>query len=207
MYKGFDLQIGKKRPIGIITAIDQSPLLIALRRIGYPCVLLDSVNQRSLQQVSTIILDEQSSKKIDAQASTKKQFIDWIMTGGKLIVLPQFDSIGLQIPDDSMTFCYQHPITSSNDLDADMGQSVFKNPNIVNMAKWQNAESVIAYGDLQVKTKMSVLIPVKSQKTKMPLMVIRRYGQGVIIYNAFNLHPQLLTVQAEAYKFLVNILN
>jgi hypothetical protein len=54
---------------------------------------------------------------------------------------------------------------------------------------------------------MPVTIPITSQRTKRPLMVVRHYGRGIIIYIALNLHPQLLTMQPEAYKFLVNILS
>ncbi|HVN48465.1 MAG TPA: hypothetical protein VMU30_06535, partial [Bacteroidota bacterium] len=207
VYQGMEIKRGSIRPVGIISAIDRSPLLTALHRIGYPCIVLDSIHQREIEHVSAIILDEQSSNKFGADPRSKKLLRDWILAGGKFIVLPQFNLPAFLMPDDSVTFHYQHPILSSNDFDADTAQEIFTNPNIVKMTKWQNAESVIAFGDLNVKRGLSVTVPVQSQATKMPLVVIRRYGQGAIIYSAFDFHPQLLTVQTEAYKFLANILN
>lgn len=206
-YKGIDINAGVKRPIGIFTVVDQSPLLVALRRIGYPVITLDTVDLHCFENISTVIIDEQSSKKVDSNSNTKKQLTNWILAGGKMIVLPQFYPNEVPIPDDSVIFNYKYPIISTNDITVDTACFAFNDPNILKFKNWQNAGSAIAYGEIHVKKSMPVSIPIKSQSTKMPLMVVRHYGLGSIVYIAFNLHPQLLTIQANAYKFLVNILN
>ena len=123
-----------------------------------------------------------------------------------MIVLPQFGPNANQVPDDSVVFSYKHPIISVQNISADTTQDSFNYPNVVEFKKWEFAGSVISYGDIHTTKNMQVTIPIKSQNTKTPLMLVRHYGHGIVVYIAFNLYPQLLTIQAEAYKFLANIL-
>jgi hypothetical protein len=207
IYKGIDISAGAKQPIGVFSTVDQSPLLSALHRLGYPYIDLDTTGLHYFENISTVILDEQSSEKVNSNPITKKQLNDWIWRGGKMIVLPQFGSNANQVPDDSVVFSYKHPIISAQNINVDTAQYSFKYPHVVEVKKWQTAGSVISYGEIHVKKNLRVTVPIQSQSTKTSLMAVRHYGHGIIIYIAFNLHPQLLTIQAEAYKFLANILS
>lgn len=207
IYKGIDINTGEKQPIGVLSMVDQTPLLLALQRIGYPCIDLDTAGIHCFEKISTVIIDEQSLKKVNSHSMTLKKLKDWIWTCGKMIVFPQYGPNANQVPDDSVVFSYKNPIVSMQDIDVDTAQFLFHYPNVVEVKEWQRTGSVISYGEIHVKMNMTVTIPIRSRYTKMPLMVVRHYGQGVIIYIAFNLHPQLLTIQTEAYKFLVNILS
>jgi hypothetical protein len=206
-YKGIDINTGTKQPIGVFSMIDQTPLLFALQHIGYPYIDLDTADIQCFEKISTVIIDEESSKNVNSHPSMKRKIKDWIWAGGKMVVLPQYGPRANQVPDDSVVFSYNNSIVSMQDINVDTAQFLFHYPNVVEFKKWQSAGSVISYGEIHVKMNMPITIPMKSQRTKMPLMVVRDYGRGIIIYIAFNLHPQLLTIQTEAYKFLANILS
>jgi len=207
IYQGLEINAGAKQPIGVFSMIDQTPLFLALQRIGYPSIDLDTADSHWFENISTIIIDEESSKSATSNPVMKRKIKDWIWAGGKMLVLPQYGTHANQAPDDSVVFHYNHSIVSMQELNVDSAQFPFQYPNVVEVKKWQSAGSVISYGEIHVKMKMQVTIPVISQQTKMPLMIVRHYGRGIIIYSAFNLHPQLLTIQAETYKFLANILS
>jgi GlcNAc-PI de-N-acetylase len=206
-YQGLEINTGAKQPIGVFSMIDQTPLFLALQRMGYPSIDLDTVDSHWFENISTIIIDEESSKSAASSAVMKRKIKDWIWAGGKMLVLPQYGTHANQIPDDSVVFQYNHSIVSMQEINVDSTQFPFHYPNVVEVKKWQSAGSVISFGEIHGKMKMPVTIPVISRQTKMPLMIVRHYGRGIIIYSAFNLHPQLLTIQAEAYKLLANILN
>ncbi len=207
IYKGIDIKTGTKQPIGVFSMISRTPLLFALQHIGYPCIDLDTADIHRFENISTVIIDEESSKNINSNPNKKRKIKDWIWAGGKLVVLPQYGPQGIQVPDNSVVFSYNNSIVSMQDINIDAAQFPFHYPNVVEVKKWQSAGSVISYGEIHVKMNMPVTIPITSQRTKRPLMVVRHYGRGIIIYIALNLHPQLLTIQPEAYKFLVNILS
>jgi hypothetical protein len=207
IYKGIDINTGAKQPIGVFSIIDQTPLILALQRIGYPYIDLDTADIHCFENISTVIIDEESSKSANANPLMKRKIKDWIWAGGKMVVLPQYDPNANQVPDDSVVFRYNNSIVSMQDINVDTAQFLFHYPNVVEVEKWQRAGSVITYGEIHIKMNMPVTIPIKSQRTKMPIMVVRHYGRGIIIYIAFNLHPQLLTIQPETYKFLANILS
>ena len=205
-YKGISISSEAKQPVGVFSVVEQTPLALALQRIGYPYIDLDTANLHCLEKISTVIIDEQSSRKVNSHPITKEKIKDWIWGGGKMIVLPQFGPNANQVPDDSVVFSYKHPIISVQNISADTTQDSFNYPNVVEFKKWEFAGSVISYGDIHTTKNMQVTIPIKSQNTKTPLMLVRHYGHGIVVYIAFNLYPQLLTIQAEAYKFLANIL-
>ena len=207
IYKGIDIKTGTKKPVGVFSIIDHTPLLSALHHIGYPYIDLDTADVHCFENISTVIIDEESSKKVNSHPIMKRKIKDWICAGGKMVVLPQYDPDVSQVPDDSVVFSCDNSIVSMQDINADTASFLFRYPNVVEFRKWQSAGSVISYGKIYVKMNMPVTIPVKSQLAKMPLILVRHYGQGIIIYIAFNLHPQLLTIQEEAYKFLANILS
>ena len=206
IYKGLEINTGARQPIGVFSMIDQTPLFLALQRMGYPSIDLDTADIHWFENISTVIIDEESSKSAASNPIKKRKIKDWIWAGGKMLVLPQYGTHANQVPDDSVVFQYNHSIVSMQEINVDSAQFPFQYPNVVEVKKWQGAGSVISYGEIHGKRNMPVTIPVISQRTKMPLMIVRHYGRGIIIYSAFNLHPQLLTIQAEAYKFLANIL-
>jgi hypothetical protein len=203
--KGITLKTNDDRAVGVITSIASSPLLSALHRIGYPAAVLDLSDRQCFEHVNTIIMDEQSAPLVDIHSEAGQRLKTWLTSGGHLIVLPQYGSRAL-VPDDSVVFRYGHAIISSDSISLDTVGRIFHSPNHVDFTRWSNKESAIAYGDIRLEQHTTAIIPLQSRRTKIPLMVIRPYGRGVIQYLALNLHPQLLTVQAEAYKFLVNIL-
>ncbi len=207
IYKGLGINTGAKQSVGVFSMIDRTPLLFALQHMGYASIDLDTANIRWSENISTVIIDEESSKNINSNPNVKKKIRDWIWAGGKLVVLPQYIPHTSQVPDDSVVFSYNNSVISMHNINVDTTQFLFHYPNIIDIMKWQNAGSVISYGEIHIKMNMPVNIPITSQSTRMPLMVFRHYGQGVIIYIALNLHPQLLTIQPEAYKFLANILS
>jgi LmbE family N-acetylglucosaminyl deacetylase len=205
--KGIDIHTTGKQPIGVFSMINNTPLSLAMHRIGYPTVDLTNADIHEFKNISTVLLDEESSKNLNSHPDITRILKEWISAGGKMIVLPQYGPHPNQIPDDSVVFNYHDPILSATEINVDTAQFLFHYPNVVEVKNWQTAGSVITYGDIHVKMNMPIAIPLTSQRTKMPLMVVRRYGRGSIIYSAFNLHPQLLTIQTEAYKFLANILS
>jgi hypothetical protein len=173
--------------VGVLSVIDHTSLLGALRCIG-TTIDLDTIEINRLEKKSTIIIDEQASEKVRSNMVEQNQVRDWIGAGGKMIVFPQYGPNSYPISDDSVVFHYHNAIFSPQDITVDTNQGLYNHPNIIDIKNWCDAGSIISFGDIQVNMNLSVNILMKTKSTKMPFMVVRKYGQGNIIYLALHLH-------------------
>jgi GlcNAc-PI de-N-acetylase. len=206
-YRGMEITTERAMSVGVLSVIDHTPLLGALQCIGCTAIDLDTIEISRLEKKSTIIIDEQASEKVRSNMAAQNQLKDWIWTGGKMIVFPQYGPNICPVPDDSVVFHYHNAIFSPQNITIDTSQGLYHHPNIIDLKNWCDTGSIISFGDIQVKMNLPVSIPMKIKSTKMPLMVVRKYGQGNIVYLALSLHSQFLHYHPEIYKFLANLLS
>ena len=118
--KGMELHTHGRCSVGVFSTIDQSPLTLALHRIGYPSVNLTPVEDKSrIDSISTIFIDEGSSKILDSYPERREKLKNWITAGGKMVVFPQYDPHANHIPDDSVVFKYNNAIISMTEVRVD----------------------------------------------------------------------------------------
>jgi hypothetical protein len=205
-YRGMEIGAEHAMPVGVLSVIDHAPLLTALRYIGCTTIDLDTIEISRLEKKSIIIIDEQASEKIRSNIVAQNQIKDWIGAGGEMVVFPQYGPNICPIPDDSIVFHYHNTISSPQDITIDTNKGLYNHPNIIDIKNWYNTRSIISFGDIQAKMNISVNVPMKTKKTKMPLMIERKYGQGSIIYLALSLQSQFYNYNPEIYKLLANLL-
>ena len=118
-YREMAIAMESNNSVGVITVIDHSPMVDALRRINCKVINLDTTEINTLEKKSTIIIDEQASEKIRFKSVIQNQLKEWILAGGKMIVMPQYGPHSYQFPDDSVVFKYSDAIISHKDITVD----------------------------------------------------------------------------------------
>jgi hypothetical protein len=204
--------------VGVCSAIVDSPILIALRRLGIRTVDLSSHESSELDilSCSRVIVDQFSIEKFLSLLKGPKTLERWLMNGGRLIILPQF---GAQVFTDKIADAYPFllkginfsylPVTGcSTTLEFDRTSRISDTPNDIADNDFAAGQFVFSYGDVVVEhsgeysgfqTKYII------RSSGRDFLVKREIGNGYILYCAVNLHPGLLSLDMSSYKLLANM--
>jgi LmbE family N-acetylglucosaminyl deacetylase len=203
--KNFDVNISDRpRSVGIISNIRDNTLTAALGRLNLKPLKIDSVDslKPTLSSLSVIFVDEFSSPTITRSPGGSETIMRWVSAGGRLIVFSQYPTE--HFPDDSVKFIFQNTTYSENDVE-EKDDSLLMYPNQFSHTDWQGWFFAFAFGGIDFHQSPAVKPIVLSKEKQVPLVVIRNFGKGEIIYSTLNIGTQLCNVQLGAYKMLANM--
>lgn len=201
-----DAKTDLRGKVAIYSVIDDSPLKIALDRLGTRAVDLRMTDSWStgLAQYSVIVVDQysygnfvRSSKRYDA---VKR----WIEKGGRLIIFPQYGTDMKGMDGGQVNFKYL-PITGASAKAVfDTSNGLFESPNHVKESDLAGGVFPMAFGSVSGSSEGSRALITSAGH--LPLLVEQTVGQGEIFYSALNLAPRLLSIDETAYRLLANLL-
>ena len=191
--------------VGIVDSSRASAIVDGLNRLAVPVIRLHPSHEKEniSDSISTIVVSGHSSSLISSP-SFSKILQKWIQAGGRIILFPQMQKFNF--PDDSVMFSSLHTTTQLSDIVLTNGHPIISYPNSIHiddLKQWLFAFSRV---DLMFNENIHPTVIVKSKKTNHPLLVIRPYGKGEIIYCSLNMNTQLENLQTVAYKLLANMI-
>ncbi|MDZ7343832.1 MAG: PIG-L family deacetylase, partial [candidate division KSB1 bacterium] len=194
--------------VGVITALQASPVVEAIRRLHIPYVMLDQAKLKSdqLTKLAAIVVDEETSILRADFARAMPLLYAFARHGGHLIFLPQWHSLPTpeRIP---VGFAWGQGLPPPSEVMTENSHSFLTQPNRLGPNDWQGWILARAWGSIALHNTTGLEIPVRSKATKAPLVVTLREGEGRITYVALNLSQQLLNVHPGAHRLLANLLN
>ena len=155
LVQSLDVKVNAKTMVGICSAIENSPVQIALRRLGVVTTLFNPANfsNNELQNNSVIIVDQFSLGKFLALGERLNSLEQWLGRGGRLIILPQN---GLErvhrFPVNDITFTQWSQGDCKEKLFIDSSDSTFRLPNKIDESGFTGDQFAILYCEITKKT-------------------------------------------------------
>jgi hypothetical protein len=198
--------IAKK--VGICSAVENSPVLTALHRLGASVTSLDmaSFSFTTLSDFSVIVVDQFS---FDAFASASRQLDSveqWLRHGGRLIILPQHGAGPKTfLLGDDISFTDFSAGDCTEKLSIDSTDSIVYAPNRIDVSRFTGTPFAVSYTQLAVKKSSDSKILITSGSRV--LLCEKRLDHGRMFYCALNLFPRLLDLQHASYALLANLIS
>ena len=204
---GPEMRVSKK--VGLYSVIYDSPLKIALSRLGIEETDLDMTHSSSedLSSYSAIIMDQFSYKTFAESATRLENLRRWIDSGGRLLILPQFgmEMQGLH-PGEETEFSYLPITPPSTEVFVDSTERFLNYPNRLTKDDFSTGAFPISFGRIRGYKAGESKVLVSSQGG-VPLVVEETAGHGEIVFCALNLYPRFLAVDETAYMLLANLIS
>lgn len=213
--------------IGLCSEIENSPVQIALQRLGVQVVKLNaaSLSDENLSRYSAIVVDQFALEKFLALFKRSESIERWVNDGGRLIILPQygFDRTMAQLRSqkglfagDEIKFSYLPVVGCREKVIIDSTAKIFKVPSEISEGSFSSKFFPISYGGITgIKAQETGLRPRRGDRRQENLLqsgdhvllLEERVGQGTIFYCAINLYPRLLSIDETSYKLLANLIS
>lgn len=196
--------------VAIYSLMDQSPLGLALARLGVNAVDLRSAlsrSQETLSDYSTVIVDQFAYESFLNQAGKMGDLEKWVKSGGTLILLPQFSmhvkGMGMN---SGCGFAYL-PVTGAGaELKLDSEATVFRSPNEVSGSDLAEGQFPVSFGVLTGLQPGDSKMLIETEEHT-PLLAEQQVGQGRIFYCALNLFPRIDAIYPSTYRLLANMIS
>ncbi len=206
----FDAAADTAHRVGLITALQGSPVAEALRRLHVPTVALDSgaVHALGLGELGTIIIDRDALALRHDCSSWIPAIGSWVRSGGHLIVLPQYEAAGQgEAFAEGISFAGRPHMESTEPVETDPSSPMLTIPNRISAVDWQGWVVSRAMGSVQIKNGTGLHVAVRSPGTGAALLVNAPQGKGNVTFVALDLWSQLLNVHPGSYRLLANLVN
>ena len=203
-----DVKVKANARVAICSAIENSPVQIALRRLGVPAKLLDSTNFSSfgLFHNSVIIVDQFSFNKFLGFGKQLDSIDQWLRHGGRLIILPQYGTERINpFLGNEVTFTDLSVGDCKEELFIDSTDALFQFPNMIEENSFTGEPFAISYSGLADKKRGYSKVLMKSG-TRV-LILEKHLEEGRILYCAMNLFPRLLDLHKGSYELLANLIS
>ncbi|MDE3058661.1 MAG: PIG-L family deacetylase [Bacteroidota bacterium] len=205
--RSLDVQSSPRARIGLYSAINNSPLSSALRRIGVSPSKLETeqFTGNNLSKFSAVIIDQFSARSLFSSRDTSA-LLDWVKSGRKLIILPQYGA-GAEnsLLNGIIHFSYLPFIGYNEPVKVDSAEHLFEEPNKISGNDLRGAWFPLSFGGLHGTFDNSMQVLMESADNRMPLVVQRKIGKGTVLYCALNLFPRLLSLDEASYRLLANM--
>ncbi len=201
-----NVRMGSAKSVGIYSEIEDSPLRIALGRLGMKIVDMRKGESwtDSLKGISAIFVDQFSLAGLLKEGGAMKLLDSWVNSGGKLVIFPQYNK-GPVKAIDGMDFSYSYlPVTGiKTPVVFDSTAALFRTPNEIKGPDLSGGQFPLAFGSVKVNGNAMTVIASGDGRG---LLVEEKVGKGDIWYCSLNLNPRFLAVDETAYRLLANIL-
>jgi hypothetical protein len=198
---------GEKR-VAVCSAIDGSPLEVALRRLGVQMTIVDSTSSSmsSVFNSPVIIVDQFSFDKFSEIGRQSDSLEQWLKGGGTLIILPQYGTGQINsILGDDIAFTRWSAEDCGEQVTIDTTESVFDSPNKIARDGFSEKQFIISYCEISGGKNEDSKILMKADDRV--LLLETTIGKGKIFYCGMNLFPRLLDLQKTTYQLLANLVS
>ncbi len=203
-----DVKVNAKARVAICSSIENSPVQIALRRLGVATALLNTTNfsTKEMSDNSVIIVDQFSFNKFLGLGRQLDSVEQWLRHGGRLIILPQYGTeqknpfLGNEI-----TFTDLSAGDCKEKLFIDSTDDVFRLPNTIEESGFPGELFAISFNELAEKKNGDSKVLMRTGNRV--LILEKRLEQGKIFYCAMNLFPMLLDLHKASYELLANLIS
>lgn len=205
-----NLEAGEGKKVGFYSTMKNSPLELAISRLGIEAVDLGIGNRspESLSEFSTIVVDRFAFGVLARSPARMEALEHWVHSGGRLLVMPQY-GIGwdrLYRVENKEAFSYLPVTAGMNIAIIDSTNSFITRPNRLTVDDIESSTFPGAFGGVAGPDSAGSDILIAS-KNGTPLLVEVSAGRGRILLCALNLYPRFLAVDEGAYKLLANVLH
>jgi hypothetical protein len=206
--RSFDVVADTVQEIGVISGLHSSSVTEAMRRLNLRYVTLDSASvlTSDMAQFSTLIIDRDALRLRPDVEGLSARLEEWIRNGGRLIVLPQFNSPPFGVVERAgLGFHSAPPLEPKSALDVDSSSAIVRLPNRIDAGDWEGWIFARAWGSVEVKGDQSTAVVIRHADSGVPLLVTKRDGKGAITVVALDLSSQLLNIHPGAYRLFANL--
>ena len=202
-----DVKVRDKVRVIICSAIENSPVQIALHRLGVPTTPLEAVDfsSKEMSDNPVLVVDQFSFTKFMGLGKQWDSVEQWLRRGGRLIILPQHGTESVNpILGNEIAFTGLSVGDCREKLSIDSTDDVFHRPNALDEQSFTGERFAISYGGLTEKngSGSKVLMRVGDRL----LLLEKSLDKGRIFYCSINLFPKLLDFDKPAYELLANLL-
>jgi hypothetical protein len=202
------VKVNNKTRVAVCSAVENSPVQIALRRLDIAPTLLDSTNfsDRQLLNNSVIIVDQFSFGKFLGLGRQLDSVGQWINKGGRLIILSQFGTERLNpYLGNDIAFTPLSVGDCKEKLFIDSSDRVYRVPNYIRVDGFTRESFAISFSEITDRKSDNTKILMKEGNRV--LLLRKRVGHGTIYYCAMSLFPRLLDFHTPSYELLANLLS
>jgi hypothetical protein len=203
-----NVKVSARARVALCTAMENSPVQIALRRLGVATILLDSTNfsSQGLFHNSAIIVDQFSFNKFLGLSNQLDSMEQWIQRGGRLIILPQYGAERKNpFLGNDITFADLSAGDCKEKLFVDTTDGIFHFPNTIEKSGFPEELFALSYSELTERKSGDSKILMRAGNRV--LILEKRLEAGRIFYCAMNLYPRLLDLHTPSYELLANLIS
>jgi len=203
-----DVKAAITKNVGICSAVEKSPVLTALHRLGASTTSLDMArfSPSALSDLSVIVVDQFSFDTFARAGRQLDSVEQWLRHGGRLVILPQHGTVPkTALLGDDVSFTDFSADDCAEKISSDSTDSILYAPNRIDVSQFAGTPFALAYTQLDVKKNGDSKILITSGSRA--LVCERRMDQGKIFYCALNLFPRLLDLQRASYALLANLIS
>jgi GlcNAc-PI de-N-acetylase len=203
-----DVKVKIKNRAALCSAIENSPVQIALCRLGVATTSLNTTNSSvtEMADISVIIVDQFSFDKFLGLGMQLDSLEQWLKRGGRLIILPQHRTertnpfLGKEI-----SFADLSAGNCTEKMSIDSTDSVLYLPNRIDESRFTETPFAISYSEIAERESRDSKVLMKAGSRVLLLEKHLEYGR--IFYCALNLFPRLLDIHLVSYELLANLIS
>jgi len=203
----FSALIDSSTNVGIISTIDNSPLVEALRVVRQPHTSV-SLNGTagSLKNIKTVLVDRDLLSDMRCTGATKRELGEWIREGGNAVVFPQYGE-GAQwlLAFCGATFQRINPLPPDADMTVDTS-ALFRTPNRIEAKDWDGWVQARAFVKIVQKAPHAGA-SVRAECGEHPLVLSLAVGKGTVTCVAADLLSQCVNYHPGAHRLLANLMS
>ncbi len=209
LMRSFPARIDTLARVGVVTAIQNSPLLSALDRLGIHATLVrkNVSGENRLSQYNVIILDRDALADAGVRGSVGPLLSGWVGSGGHLVVLPQIHGLAEDVAFPGMAFRRSPQLSPATSIKIDSTAELDRFPNLLPAADWEGWAVARAFCSVRIPMNSPSRVIVSSKDANVPLVVDYTVGKGTVTAVALDLISQLMNVHPGAHRLLANLVS
>lgn len=204
--RGFNIETDRTRTVAVVTAMSDSPTMIALRRLGYRPAAIEPGDHTSLLSsgYDVVIVDRHVMES--ATQAVVGALVAYTERGGHVVILAQREAAltGLPMFADARAVS-DFRLDERTPVQIDTQHVLIRRPNRILYEDFDGWLVRRAYHAIGISNAGLYEVPVRNDKTGYPMVLTRRWGKGRATYVDLALTPQWMNVHAGALRLLANL--
>ncbi|MBI2619029.1 MAG: PIG-L family deacetylase [Ignavibacteriales bacterium] len=203
----FETKIDTSKRVGYLSTYESGILERSLQRLGIFARRCD-VTDSDYSGLDVLFLDDRVLTLFSGPqpGTLKNRLLRFAENGGHLVIFRQDAGVWNGSPLlDELTLVETQALDAQSEFLIDSTHAFLSRPNKINDEAWVNWLDERSRQFVQVGETEGVESPIRSSKTRQPLLVTQRHGKGRITYSAITLSKQLLNIHPGAFRLLANL--
>jgi LmbE family N-acetylglucosaminyl deacetylase len=203
--RSFPADIPPEATIGLLTAVPDSPLAVALERLNASWHYL-TPDARPGSDINVIVVDRDVFAESGMAPAITEHLQAWVKEGGHLVVFSP--SAGNPLPEGLAPLAFEPgpAVPPWGQLEFDSTSIFVSAPNVVRVHDWDGWVISRAQSHIRVDAALGTRILVRSGADRSTLAAEVAVDKGLVTFVALDLMPQLMNVHPGAHRILGNLL-